>query len=189
MDTSMESQQIIYPTDRLLANPKIFIAIANYFEGPEWETIASAFYELIEAEFIEDDNIEPDLTICPEVCVREKPEEPGTFQVILSNGSAIELKPDDGEYVAAIKTEDDLGIVSAIYGRLIKALEDVKPDLKGDIALVDPPTPGNHYLRDKDGNAFRGAFHLLSNPDKRYDFIVDVFDLDTDDLRARITPQ
>ena len=185
----MDSRQLIYPTERLLANPKVFMAIANFFDGPDWETIRDAFYDLIESEFLEDDSIEPDFMICPEVCVREKPEDPDTFQVILSNGNAMELKPGDGEYVAEIKSEEDLGVVSAIYGRLIKALEESKPELAGDIALVDPPTPGNGYLRNKDGNAFQGAFHLLSDPEKRYDFIVDVVSLDDDDLRARITPQ
>jgi len=186
----MDSRQIIYKTERLLANPKVFIAIANYFDpGPDWETIADSFYELVESEFLEEDDAEPDLLVCGEVCFREKPEDAETFQVILSNGNAIELKPNDGEYVAEIKSEEDLGVVSAIYGRLIKALEETKPELSGDIALVDPPTPNNGYLRATDGNSFRGAFHLLSDPEKMYDFIVDVVDLDTDDLRARITPQ
>ena len=185
----MDTNQIIYPTERLLANPKLFIAIANYLEGPDWETYASATYELIESLFLEDEDAEPNLLICSEVCFREKPEEPGTFQVILANGDAIEIRPDGDEYVSAIKTEEDLGVVSAIYGRLVKALEDVQPDLKGDIALVDPPTPSNGYLRHEDGNSFRGAFHLLSDPDKRYNFIVDIVNLDGDDLRARITPQ
>ena len=186
----MESRQIIYKTERLLANPKVFMAIANYFgQGPDWEIIADAFYDLIESEFLEDEDVEPDFLLCAEVCVREKPEDPEVFQVILSNGQAIELRPSEGEYVAAIKSEEDLGVVSAIYGRLVKAIEDTKPELAGDIALVDPPTPGNGYLRHTDGNSFRGAFHLLSNPDKKYDFIIDVVDLEDDDLRARITPQ
>ena len=184
----MDSRQIIYPTERLLANPKIFIAIANYFEGPEWETIAEAFYDLVESEFLEDDG-KPDLLICPEVCVRESPDDEDVYQVILSNGQAVELRSNEGEYVAAIKTEEDLGIVSAIYGRLIKAIEETKPEFEGDVALVDPPTPGNGYLRNADGNSFRGAFHLLSDPDKKYDFIIDVVDLNADDLRARISPQ
>ena len=185
----MEPNQIIYPTERLLANPKLFIAIANHLGGPDWDTYASATYELLESIFTENDDVEPDLLICTEVCFREKPEEPDTFQVILSNGDAIEIRPDGDEYVSAIKTEEDLGVVSAIYGRLVKALEDVQPDLKGDIALVDPPTPSNGYLRHEDGNSFRGAFHLLSDPDKIYNFIVDIVNLDDDDLRARITPQ
>ena len=185
----MDSSQIIYPTERLLANPKLFIAIANYFDGPDWEVLANATYELIEGLFLEDEDADPNLLICPEICFRESPEDSGVFQVILSNGDAIELKPTDGEYVAAIKTEEDLGVVSAIYGRLIKAIEDVQPEHKGDIALVDPPTPGNGYLRHADGNSFRGAFHLLSDPECRFDFIVDVVSLDDDDLRARVTPQ
>lgn len=184
----MDTRQIIYPTERLLANPKIFIAIANFFDGPDWHTIADAFYDLVESEFLEEDN-EPDFLICPETCVREKPEEAGTYQVILSNGSAIELNPHEGEYIAAIKTEEDLGVISAIYGRLIKAIEEIDPEFAGDIALVEPPTPSNGYLRAVDGNSFKGAFHLLSDPDKKFNFVVDVIDLESDDLKARITPQ
>ena len=69
----MDTTQIIYPTLRLLANPKIFIAIANHFDGPDWEVFASAFYDLIESQFLDEDSVEPDLNVCPEVCFRFDP--------------------------------------------------------------------------------------------------------------------
>ena len=186
----MDTSQIIYPTVRLLANPKVFIAIANYFEGPDWEVFASAFYDLIESQFLEDDGVDPDLNICQEVCFRFKPEDPDVFQVILSNGEAIELKPDeDGDTYSLISSEEDLGVVSAIYGRLVKAIEVARPDLSGDIALAKMPTEANSFLRSNDGDNFTGEFHLMSDPDKVFDFVVNIVDLASDDLRAEVTPQ
>jgi len=180
----MEERQIIWPTERIMANPKIFQAIADYFEGPEWDVFAGAFYDLMEGE-IEEMDI-PQFLI-GEVCFREKPDEPEVFQVVLSNGSAIELRPNEGVY-SVVQSEDDLAIVSTIYGRLIKALEIARPDLKGDIALCDMPTMANGFLRDEDGDAFRGTFHLLSDPDSLHKFVVDVIDIASDDLRARVDP-
>ncbi len=40
--------QIIYPLDRLLANPRIFHAISNRLGGPDGETLKCAFYDLLE---------------------------------------------------------------------------------------------------------------------------------------------
>jgi hypothetical protein len=40
--------QIIYPLDRLLANPRIFHAISNRLGGPDGETLKCAFLDLIE---------------------------------------------------------------------------------------------------------------------------------------------
>jgi len=183
----MDSRQIIYPTERLLANPKIFIAVANFFNGPDWHTIADAFYDLVESEFLEEDN-EPNFLICPETCIREKPEEPGTYQVILSNGSAIELNPHEGEYIAAVKNEEDLGVISAIYGRLVKAIEQARPDLKGDISLDEVPTLSNGFLRDQDDDCFRGTFSLLSTPETKFRFKVDIVSLSEDELTATVEP-
>ncbi len=180
----MEERQIIWPTERVMANPKIFQAVADYFEGPEWDVFSSAFYELMEGD-IEDSTV-PQFLI-GEVCFREKPDEPEVFQVILSTGSAIELRPNEGEY-SVVQSEDDLAIVSTIYGRLIKALETARPDLKGDIALCEIPTMANGFLRDDDGDAFRGTFHLLSDPESKHKFIIDVIDIASDDLRARVDP-
>jgi hypothetical protein len=180
----MEERQIIWPTERVMANPKIFIAIADYFEGPEWDVFSGAFYDLMESEL--EDSDDPKFLI-GEVCFREKPDEPEVFQVVLSNGNAIELRPNDGVY-SIVQSEDDLAIVSTIYGRLIKALEIARPDLKGDIALCDIPTMANGFLRDEDGDAFRGTFHLLSDPESTHKFIIDVVDIASDDLRARVDP-
>jgi len=181
----MDSRQVIYPTDRLLANPRIFMAIANYFEGPDWETFRDAFYDLIEAEF-EDSDIEPEFQI-PEVAFREKPEDPEVFQVVLTNGMAIELKPDGGSY-SIVQNEDELGIVSVIYGRLVKAIEEARPDLKGDISLDDVPSLSNGFLRDEDNDCFRGTFSLLSTPDQKFKFKVDIVDLNQDELTATVEP-
>ena len=182
------THQIIYPAIRLLRNPKIFIAIASTFDGPEWQVLADAFYDLMESEFEEPDDL-PVFDDELEVCFREDPDGGDTFQVILSNGCAIELRPTDEKGYSHVSSEADFAAVSAIYGRLIRALEEERPDLKDDIALVEIPTAGNGFLRDADGNAFRGAFHLKSDPDQKFKFVVDVIDIPTDQLKARIDPQ
>ena len=181
----MESRQIIYPTDRLLANPRIFMAIADFFEGPDWETFRDAFYDLIEGEF-EDPDVDPAFEI-PEVAFREKPEDPEVFQVVLTNGMAIELKPDGSSY-AVVQNEDELGVVSAIYGRLVKAIEQARPDLKGDISLDEVPTLSNGFLRDQHDDCFRGTFSLLSTPDTKFRFKVDIVSLSDDELTATVEP-
>ena len=186
----MSDNQIIYPVGRILANPKIFIAVADLLEGPEWEVLAESFYDLMEADWDEDPEQMPLFDTTLEVCFREDPDEETVFQVILSNGNAVELRPQEGGgSYTSVATEDDFTAVSAIYSRLIKALEEERPDLKDDIALVDLPTPGNGFLRDKDGNAFRGAFHLKSDPEKKFKFIVDVIDISDDVLKASIQPE
>jgi len=189
----MSDNQVIYPSHRLLGNPRVFIAIANFFEGPDWETLASAFYDLVEAELLEVDmetegengiNFEP-----MEVCFREKPEEEAVYQVILSNGSAIELRPTDGEKYSVVSTDDDLGAVSAIYGRLVRAIEEERPDLAGDVALCAVPHEANGYLRSNDGDHFVGEFHLLSDPSKLFNFRVEIVDMAQDELKAKVEPQ
>ena len=185
----MIENQVIYPVSRILRNPKIFIAIAEMLEGPEWEVLADSFYDLMESDWEENPDQMPSFDTELEVCFREDPDEEAVFQVILSNGNAVELRPnEEGGGFTSVATEDDFTAVSAIYSRLIKALEEERPDLKDDIALVTLPTPGNGFLRDKDGNAFRGAFHLKSDPDKKFDFVVDVIDIPADLLKANIKP-
>ena len=181
----MDSRQIIYPTERLLANPRIFMAIADYFDGPDWETFRDAFYDLIEGEF-EDMDVEPEFAI-PEVAFREKPEDPEVFQVVLTNGMAIELKP-SGDSYSVVESEADLGVVSAIYGRLVKAIEQARPDLKGDISLDVVPTLANGFLRDEDGDCFRGTFTRLSDDTQKFRFKVEIIDMHEDELTATVEP-
>ena len=38
-----------------------------------------------------------------------------------------------------IESEEELGVASVIYRRLVKAIEEKRPDLKGDISLTDVP--------------------------------------------------
>ena len=44
--------EIIYPVDRLLANPKVFFAIAAHFGGPDHSQLKDLFYELLEADIL-----------------------------------------------------------------------------------------------------------------------------------------
>jgi hypothetical protein len=184
----MEIKKIIYPVGRLLANPRVFMAIAKELDGPDWETLANAFYDLIEHDILLEEDIEDVAFNAPEVCFRLKPEAEDIVQIILSDGNAIELHPtaDSGEsdYYAAIKTEEEFAITSTINARLIRAIEEEAPELIGDIALCEPPTPANEFLRDLENDCFSGQFHLMSDPDTVYDFRVEVIDLSTDSLKA-----
>jgi len=189
----METNQIIYPTVRLLANPRIFMAIAKELQGPDWETIASAFYDLIEHDILNEEDPEKVAFNAPEVCFRLKPDAEEVIQIVLPDGSAVELHPmassgEEEEYYAAVKTEEDFTITSTINARLIRAIEEAAPEVAGDIALCEPPTPANEFLRDPDGDCFRGRFHLMSDPDSLYDFRVEVVDLSTDELKAQVHP-
>ena len=183
----METKQVIYPTERLLANPRVFMAIANEFDGPDWETFRDAFYDLLEGEF-EDQDVEPTFEV-PEVCFRVKPEDPEVFQVVLTNGMAIELRPhEEGGGYHTVSSEEELGVASAIYNRLVRAIEEARPDLKDDISLAEVPVVNNGFLRDEDGDAFRGTFTLLSDSEKKFQYVVNVVDLDADELVAEVEP-
>jgi hypothetical protein len=190
----MDTRQIIYPTERLLANPRVFMAIAREFDGPDWETIANAFYDLIEHDILQEEEMEDVAFNAPEVCFREKPGAPEVMQIVLPDGNAVELHPTassaDGEeeYYAAVKTEEDFAITSTINARLIRAIEEAAPEVAGDVALCEPPTPANEFLRDSEDDCFRGQFHLMSDPDRLFDFRVEVVDLSTDQLRASVRP-
>lgn len=180
-------QQIIYPVERLLANPKVFMAIANEVGGPDWETLASAFYDLIEVNVLEADSLEDAVFSGKEVCFRRKPDDEEVIQVILNDGTAMELHPsEEEEYYAAVRTEEELGIVSSIYGRLVRAIEEAAPEFADNIALCEPPTPANSYLRDEDKDCFSGQFHLLSDPDEVYDFDVEIVSIRDDELKASV---
>lgn len=184
---TMDTKQIIYPVSRLLANPRVFMAIAKEFNGPDWETIAHAFYDLIEHDILNEEEPEDVGFNAPEVCFRLKPETDDILQIILPDGNAVELHPTNSgeeEYYAAIKTEEDFAITSSINARLIRAIEEVAPELAGDIALCEPPTPANEFLRDTENDCFSGQFHLMSDPEEVYDFRVEVVDLSTDKLKA-----
>lgn len=184
---SMDSPQVIYPVARLLANPKIMMAIANELGGPDWETLCGAFYELIEHGVLEAETAEEAVFEAREVCFRYKPEGEGVVQVILNDGNAIELHPtEEDEYYAAVRTEEDLGVVSTIYGRLVRAIEEVAPEFVGDIVLCEPPTRANEFLRDPQNDCFSGQFHRLSDPEDVYDFNVEIVDIANDLLKASV---
>lgn len=179
--------EIFYPVERLLGNPRVFFAIANYLGGPDGETLKTSFYELIEYGFGEYEDPEDVEFDAEEVCFSID-ESDGTLQITLSSGLASVLKPLEGELKAQITNDVELAATSAIYSRIITALEEANPEFAGNIALCSPPTPGNHYLRSEDGERFEGAFHLLTDPEREYSFNVDIIDIQADILKATYRP-
>lgn len=177
---------IIYPVSRLLAQPKVFNAIANYFKGPDADTIRSSFYELLEIEFDEEDP--EDCEFEAEDVIFTSENDGAIFTIQLDTGIACKLEAIEGEIRAQINTDSELAATSAVYQRLVLAIEESCPEFSGDIALCSPPTPGNNFLSSDDGDCFVGSFHLKSNPDKRFSFNIMVIDPDADEMRATIKP-
>lgn len=178
---------IIYPVERLLGNPRIFFAIANFLGGPDGETLKQSFYELMEYGFNDFEDPEEIEFQAEEVCFSIDPAD-GTLQMTLDTGLASVLKPIEGEVKAQITNDHEMAASSAIYERIVKSLVEANPAFEGDIALVSPPTPGNSYLRSEDGERFEGAFHLLSDPERQYAFNVDIVDVNADILKATYKP-
>jgi hypothetical protein len=181
----MDEQQLIYPVERLLANPRIFYAIANYLDGPDAETIKETFYELLEHNFQTQEDPAECSFDSEEVCFISR-DGGGSFEIVLDVGLAANLQAVEGEIRAQISNDSEMAAASAIYQRLVLAIEESNPEFSGDIALCSPPTPGNSYLRSIDGDRFEGSFHLLSDPDRLYSFNVEVIDVNTDKLVATI---
>ena len=179
--------EIFYPVERLLGNPRVFFAIANFVGGPDGETLKTAFYELLEYPFPDYEDPE-DIEFEPtEVCF-SLDESDGTLQITLDTGLASVLKPVEGEIRAQITNDMEMAATSAIYSRIVSALEEANPEFEGNIALCSPPTPGNSYLRSEDGNRFEGEFHLLTDPESQYTFNIDIVDVNADILKATYKP-
>lgn len=179
--------EIIYPVERLLANPKVFHAIANFLGGPDGETLRGAFYDLIEYEFQDAGDLSELEFTATEVCFSIDHSD-DVIQITLDTGLASILKPLDGEIKAQITNDHEMAATSAIYDRIVKAIIETNPDFDGNIALCSPPTPGNSYLRSFDGERFEGSFHLLTDPDRQYSFNVDIIDVQGDILKATYKP-
>lgn len=179
--------EIFYPVDRLFANPRIFYAIANYLEGPDGETLKTAFLELMEFNLGEVEEPEEAIFDADEVCFAIDPAD-GTVQITLNTGLASILKPVEGELKAQITNDHEMAATSAIYDRIVTAIVEANPEFDGNIALCSPPTPGNSYLRSEDGERFEGSFHLLTDPDRQFSFHVDIIDVQRDILRATYKP-
>lgn len=181
----MNEEQLIYPVNRLLANPRVFNAIANFLDGPNAEVIREAFYELLEYSFNEYEDAEDCEFEAEEVCFKST-NGGEQFDIILDSGLASTLQAIEGETRAFITNDNEMAATSAIYKRLVTAIEEAHPELAGNIALCSPPTPGNSYLRSEDGEYFQGSFHLLTDPDTVFAFNVDIVDVPTDKLIATI---
>lgn len=179
--------EIFYPVSRLLANPKIFYAIANALDGPDGELLRTIFYDLIEYNFTEVEDPEECEFEANEICFSIDPEDK-TVQITLDTGLASVLKPAEGEIRAEIKNDSQMAATSAIYDRIVTALVECNPEFDGNIALCSPPTPRNGYLRSADGECFQGSFHLLTDPDRTFAFHVHIVDVQRDIFIARYKP-
>lgn len=184
----MDAQlQLIYPISRLLSNPRIFYAIADYLGGPDPDTLKDAFYDLLEHNFADQENPEDCVFDAEEICFKIS-DDGVDCQMILDNGIAYLLQAIEGEIRAQITNDTEMAATTAIYKRIVTAIEEAHPDLAGNIVLCSPPTPGNQYLRSDDGDRFEGSFHLLSDPERTYAFHIEVIDVRNDQLKATIQP-
>lgn len=179
--------EIFYPIDRLLANPRVFYAIANELEGPDADTLKACFYELLEHGFDELETPEECAFSASEVLFRIEPTD-GTVEIIFDNGIASILSPLEGEVRALVTNDHEMAATTAMYKRLVNAIEESNPEFQGNIALCSPPTPGNSYLQSSNGEGFEGAFHLLSDPTRQFAFTIDIVDVEKDILRATYKP-
>lgn len=178
--------EFFYPVERLFANPRVFFALSNALEGPDAETLKTAFFDLMEYGFAELENPEDCEFTATEACFRV--DEDGTVEIILDSGLASVLSPVEGEIKAQISNDAEMVATGAIYDRIVTAIVEANPEFKHNIALCSPPTPGNGFLRSPDGDRFTGTFHLLTNPETVYDFSVDILDIQRDILRASYKP-
>ena len=178
--------ELIYPVSRLLSNPRVFFAIANYLDGPDVDTLRDTFYEMLEHHFTDYE----DPTDCEFDAdeIHYQIDDEGVVRVTLSTGLQSILKPVDGEFHSQITNDHEMAASSAIYQRIVKAIEETNPDFSGNIALCSPPTPGNQDLRSYDGERFEGSFHLLTDPEKEFSFNIDIIDVQEDILRATYKP-
>ena len=181
----MEEEQLIYPVSRLLANPRVFHAIADYLGGPDADTIKEAFYDLLEYDFNSHEDPDDCIFEAQEVCFKCYGEG-GLCEIILDSGIASRLEAVEGEIRAQISSEEEMAATSVIYQRIVTAIEESHPEFAGNIALCSPPTPGNQYLRSADSNRFEGSFHLLTDPDTLYAFNIDIIDVPNNQLKATI---
>lgn len=177
---------IVYPVSRLLAQPRLFYAIANYLEGPDAETIRSSFYELLEIDFDEKEAEDCEFQ-AEEVCF-ESEDDGAVFTIQLDTGVTCRLEAVQGEVQAQVRNDRELAATSAVYQKLVSVLEESCPEFKDDIALCSPPTPGNNFLSSVEGDYFEGSFHLKSNPEQKFAFNIVIVDPDSEEMQATVRP-
>lgn len=177
---------IVYPVYRLFAQPNCFYAIAEYIGFRSPEVLQSSFYELMELEF---DKLPPEECEFSADEARFETEDDGEICTIsLDNGFMCRLEVSQSQVKSLIRNNREFLDSSAIYFRLVTAIEESNPSLRGDIALCSPPTPGNNFLSSEGGEYFEGTFHLKSNPDQKYAFKVTVEDVEKDIMKTTIKP-
>ena len=175
--------ELFYPVSRLFADPRLFYAIANYLEGPDGDTLKDAFYDMMEHGLNDYEDLEDMEFTASEVRFAIELEDK-SVTLTFDTGLQSVLKPLNDEMHSEITNDHEMAATSAIYDRIVTAIVDANPEFKNNIALCSPPTPGNSYLRSSDGERFEGSFHLLTDPELRYLFNVDIIDVNENILRA-----
>lgn len=175
---------IVYPVERLLSQPKVFNAIASYLGGPDSETLRTCFYDLLEFGF--EDSLPEDCEFEAQEALFEADGDGSSFSIQLDTGVMCKLEAVEGEIKAQIRTDRELATSSAIYQKLVEAIEQSYPEYEGNIALCSPPTPGNNFLSSPEGDCFEGSFHLKSDPDERFEFNVQIIDPEEDEMQATV---
>lgn len=188
--------RIFWPVSNLLSNPDLVIPICSRLGLGDWSLLYNGLYALLEHEIEESSAPLKDGTTVPEsqediieafnwyseeVCFSFFPEQnviritgESGIMIQLEEGGSAPFRIEKGSPHSGIRNSDEFQISSTLYQGFIEAIEKAKPELKGNIVLCAPPVPGNNYLRDEVTDNFVGQFHLMSDPEIKYDFSIEV---------------
>ncbi len=176
---------IVYPVARLLAEPRLIYAAAEYLNDIDGDLLKEAFLTAVEYAILYADG---GFDSAEEVKFHYDEEDENILYVSLDNGTTVTIEMIDPDHVTHVVTQQDLDTVSGLFSKLVKAIEDTDPSLKDDVSLSQIPSQANRWLCSEDGNFFVGDFHLRSDPDKRFSYKISVTDADTCQLSATIKP-
>lgn len=168
--------QIVYPVNRILAEPSILYMVESYMDGPPFEMLRQGFYGLLESCMIQlgvyEFGDECDV-------VFKSDYETGEVGIILPDVSMMFLLTpnypgeQDDEKVWINSVIDDAQAVAAtdISLSLMAALNSYLPEeLKYNILIKDLPHPENNFLIDNETQCFNGEFRKLDEPEVVYSF-------------------
>lgn len=165
--------KIIFPIEPLLRNPNMFYLVTEQLGGiiPP-EDLYEFFFELLTAS-MEPENIEGDIEehVPTKVMFESNDDGGGEFSIIitLNNGACLSVSGHSGPETISFSSEKELQHASFIYHKIVSNLEEEWPERKGDIFLVDTPSPDNNFLQTQDGK-IEGYIGFHSEPNKTMKF-------------------